>query len=147
MGQSTSMLRRTARAVRERVSASSDRSLRPIVEATLLQYLPIAPALSAVELEQPEQSISDCSRRLQALELQLDAIEAALTPPTGPFHPGMTMAAVLRRHPGARGVLAELGLPGCHGCSVRHDETLEEAVEAYAFDGADLLRRLNDLLS
>ena len=144
MGQPTSTLRRTARAVRERMSASSDRSLRPIVEAALLQYLPIAPALSLDELEQSEHAVSDCSRRLQALELQLDAI--ALTPATGPFHAGMTMAAVLRRHPGARAVLAELGLPGCHGCSVRHDETLEEAVEAYAFDGEDLLRRLNELL-
>ena len=146
MGQTTSPLRRAARAVRDRMSASSDRSLRPLVEDTLLQFLPIAPALSISELEQPEHAVSDCSRRLQALELQLDAIADALTPSTGPFHPKMTMAAVLRRHPGAQSVLAELGLPGCHGCSVRHDETLEEAVEAYAFDGADLLRRLNALL-
>lgn len=146
MGQTTSTLRRAARAVRERMAASSDRSLRPMVEATLLQYLPIAPALSVAELELPEQAVSDCFRRLQALDVQLDAIAAALTPATGPFHAGMTMAAVLRRHPGAQDVLAELGLPGCHGCSVRHDETLEEAVEAYAFDGEDLLRRLNDLL-
>jgi len=81
------------------------------------------------------------------VEQALSILAQQLEPPTGPFTMDMTMAMVLRRHRGAKGVLAGVGLPGCEGCAVRHDETLAEAVEAYGFDGADLLRRLNALLA
>ena len=146
MGHTTSSLRHAVRSVRDWVSASSDRSLRPLVEEIVVEYLPRGPLLSSDELEAPAEALSDGSKRLQAVEVQLDAIADSLSPPTGPFHLEMTMAEVLRRHAAARDVLAAIGLPGCDGCSVRHDETLEEAIEAYAFDGPDLLRRLNALL-
>mgnify|MGYP001999365626 CR=1 FL=1 len=117
-----------------------------MIEEIVVQYLPTGPVLASRELEAPALLLSDESKRLQEVEMQLDAIADSLSPPTGPFHLGMTMAAVLRRHVEARDVLAAVGLPGCGGCSVRHDETLEEAIEAYAFDGPDLLGRLNALL-
>ena len=146
MDRSTSRLWRAARLVREVVASSSRSRLQPVVEDVVLQYLPVEPPLTGPEVEPLARALSDVTRRLQAVEEALGAISEELAPITGPFHPGLSMAMVLRRHPRARDVLAQVGLPGCDGCSVRHDETLEEAIEAYAFDGPALLAKLNALL-
>lgn len=97
--------------------------------------------------------VSDLDRKVfrtsqitSGVELQLRAISEQLAPPSGPFDVDMTMAGVLRRHESAALVLASVGLPGCGGCAVRHDETLGEAIDGYGFDGPELLARLNALL-
>ena len=146
MDRSTSRLWRTARLVREVVASSTRNRLQPVVEDVVLQCLPVEPPVTGPEVEPLARALTDVGRRLQAVEEELAAIAAEVAPITGPFHPGLSMAMVLRRHPRARDVLAQFGLPGCHGCSVRHDETLEEAIEAYAFDGPALLAKLNALL-
>ena len=146
MNRSTSRLWRAARLIREVVSSSTRSHLQPVVEQVASQCLPVEPPLTGPELDPLARALGDVGRRLQGVEEALAAIAAELAPITGPFHPGLSMAMVLRRHPRARDVLAQVGLPGCHGCSVRHDETLEEAIEAYAFDGPALLAKLNALL-
>ena len=146
MDRSTSRLWRAADLVREAVSSSARTRLHPVVEDVVLHCLPVTPPLVGSDLEPVAGMVSDLGRRLQGIEAELAAIAEALAPISGPFHPGLSMAMVLRRHPGARDVLAQVGLPGCHGCSVRHDETLEEAIEAYGFDGSALLAKLNALL-
>ena len=146
MDRMTSRLWRVVRLVREVVSSSTRSQLYPIVQDVVLQYLPVEPPLVDSDLEPLAQDLSDVGRRLQGVEDELGAIAEEVAPITGPFHLGLSMAMVLRRHPRARDVLAQVGLPGCQGCSVRHDETLEEAIEAYAFDGPALLAKLNALL-
>ena len=84
--------------------------------------------------------------RVAHLEARLDALTTAIDRPSGPFSGEMTMAQVLRRHPAAGGVLATEGLPDCSGCSVRFDETLAEAADAYGFDLEVLLARLQQAL-
>lgn len=64
---------------------------------------------------------------------------------TIPFHAEMTIDEAWFAHPGAPGVFARHHLPGCDGCSVRFEETLAEAAEAYSIDLAAFLHELNRL--
>ena len=64
---------------------------------------------------------------------------------TIPFHEEMTIDEAWFAHPGAPGVFAKHHLPGCDGCSVRFEETLAEAAEAYSIDLAAFLHELNRL--
>jgi len=89
---------------------------------------------------------ADLSVRLRQVEARLDGVARAIERPSGPFVGTMTMSEVLRRHPSAGRVLSELGLPDCTGCSVRFDETLVEAAEAYGFDLTYTLARLQRLV-
>ena len=61
------------------------------------------------------------------------------------FHAEMTIDEAWFAHPGAPGVFAKHHLPGCDGCSVRFEETLAEAAEAYSIDLAAFLHELNRL--
>ena len=93
-----------------------------------------------------EAVVDDIAMRLARLEDRLLAMERRIERPTGDYSAEMTMAQVLRRHPGARAVLAQEGLPDCSGCAVRFDETLAEAAEAYGFELPQLLARLQALV-
>jgi len=98
---------------------------------------------STATLEQSSQALHT---RLARLEGTLDRLDRTIRRPTGPFSGDMTMADVLRRHASATTVLAGHGLPDCTGCSVRFDETLAEAADAYGFDLGILLADLQSLL-
>ena len=58
----------------------------------------------------------------------------------------MTIDMAWKSHPQARDVFARRHLPNCDGCSVRFDETLEEASEFYGFDLEGLLEELQALI-
>ena len=58
----------------------------------------------------------------------------------------MTIDMAWKSHPNARDVFARHHLPNCDGCSVRFDETLEEASEFYGFDLMGLLDELQALI-
>ena len=58
------------------------------------------------------------------------------------FTEDMTVDAAWNAHPDAPMVFAQHNLPDCDGCSVRFDERLSEAAEAY---GIDMIQFLNDL--
>jgi len=55
----------------------------------------------------------------------------------------MTLEEILQYGPTVRGVLRRLGFPDCTNCSVRFDETLEEAVLNYGLDLEKVLMVLN----
>ena len=137
-----SWLHDTARTARRRLYAR----LLDVVRGVVDDRVGLSAPLPSARLDDLDRSVARVSQLTAGLEVQLDAISASLAPLTGPFEFEMTMAAVLRRHPGAVAVLASVGLPGCDGCAVRHDETLAEAVDAYGFDGPALLAALNALL-
>jgi len=77
-------------------------------------------------------------RRLADLAASLKALNE-------PFHGDMTIEHAWRHHPGAPAVFARYHLPACDHCSVRFDETVEEAALAYGLDLATLLAELNGL--
>lgn len=55
----------------------------------------------------------------------------------------MTLEEILQYGPTVRRVLRRLGFPDCTVCSVRFDETLEEAVANYGLDLEKVLMTLN----
>jgi|GEM_PF-1849716 len=142
MAHASEWLRSGARRARTRLAAH----IRQVVGDVADDVVGPSEPLPRTRLDHLNRRIFRATQVLAGAELQLRAISESLAPPSGPFHPQLTMAAVLRRHPGARDVLAAVGLPGCGGCAVRHDETLAEAIDAYGFDGPLLLARLNALL-
>ena len=86
------------------------------------------------------------SARAAALDRAADRLRADLSLYSRrSFSLDMTLDQVWRRHPGVRGVFARHHLPACDGCSVRFDETLEEACAAYGIDRASLLAALDAL--
>ena len=91
-------------------------------------------------------SAAALSRRLEALTAQAARLGDDLSLFDRPFSADLTMDQVLRRHPGAAGVLARYHLPACGGCAVRFDETLDEAAEAYGLELGRLLQDLQALL-
>ncbi len=120
--------------------------VRQLVERAADERLGSSFPLPAARLDRADSGVAQLDTAVQRLTLQLQSIAADLDSANGPFHVDLTMAGVLRRHPGARDLLAAEGLPGCGGCAVRHDERLGEAIEAYGFDGPALLAKLNALL-
>ena len=58
------------------------------------------------------------------------------------FTGDMTIDEAWHAHPQAPNVFAQYKLPRCDGCSVRFEERIKEATEAY---GIDLDRFLHDL--
>lgn len=61
------------------------------------------------------------------------------------FHGEMTIDEAWFAHPNAPLVFERHHLPACDGCSVRFEETLSEAAEAYSIDLAAFLHELNRL--
>ena len=57
----------------------------------------------------------------------------------------MTIDVAWNAHKDAPAVFARYHLPGCDGCSVRFDERLSEAAEAYGIDIDQFLNDLNRL--
>ena len=55
----------------------------------------------------------------------------------------MTLEEILQYGPTVQKVLSRLGFPDCTKCSVRFDETLEEAVLNYDLDLEKVLMTLN----
>lgn len=135
-------LRRVRRAVVVRARGRLRARVVDVVESRVGAAAP----LSSADLTALEAAVDRADAALTSAELQLAASRAALAPLDGPFLPSLTMAQVLRRHPNAVRVLATIGLPGCSGCSVRHDETLAEAIDGYGLDGPALVAELNALL-
>ena len=62
-----------------------------------------------------------------------------------PFTPDMTIDQAWNAHPKAPSIFAAHHLPSCDGCSVRFEETLAEAAEAYGIDLDSFLTQLNTL--
>ena len=62
------------------------------------------------------------------------------------FHPKMTIEQALDVHPHCKEIFEQFGLPRCHKCMVRFEETLQEASEAYDIDLSKWLAALNQLL-
>ena len=61
------------------------------------------------------------------------------------FTEDMTIDDAWNAHSDAPRVFAQYHLPGCNGCSVRFDERLSEAAEAYGIDIKQFLNDLNKL--
>ena len=61
------------------------------------------------------------------------------------FSPQMTIEQAWHAHSKAPDVFAAHHLPACDGCSVRFEETLAEAAEAYGIDLDSFLTQLNAL--
>ena len=74
-----------------------------------------------------------------------NAIERRSPRKTILFHAEMTIDDGWYAHPGCARVFARHHLPSCDGCSVRFEEILAEAAEAYAIDLAAFLHELNRL--
>ncbi len=83
---------------------------------------------------------------------------ALLRPNTGPkpankspvkavFTAQMTIDEAWNNHPQAPEVFKQFHLPSCSGCSVRFDERISEAAQAYEIDLVDFLCALNGLRS
>ena len=64
---------------------------------------------------------------------------------TPPFTADMTIDNAWHAHPRAPQIFAKNHLPACDGCSVRFEETLAEAAEAYGIDLDSFLTQLNRL--
>ena len=62
------------------------------------------------------------------------------------FHPKMTIEQALDVHPHSKKIFEQFGLPRCNKCTVRFEETLQEASEAYDIDLPKWLAALNQLL-
>ena len=62
------------------------------------------------------------------------------------FTSNMTIEQTLLLHPASYIVLQKFGFPNCKNCSVRFDETLQEASEAYDINLNQMLSSLNQLL-
>ena len=77
------------------------------------------------------------------LKRALDKVRAREAIP--PFSPEMTIEQAWHAHPKAPRVFAAHHLPACDGCSVRFEETLAEAAEAYGIDLNSFLTQLNAL--
>ena len=54
-----------------------------------------------------------------------------------------TIEMAWQSHPNAKDVFSRYHLHSCHQCSVRFDETIEEAAEAYGFSREAMLVELN----
>ncbi len=117
------------RVVRQRLATRAELVSPLRQEAASLRELVAAQRVGAAE-----------TRRL------LRAAEEELALARMPFSADMTVDLAWRRHPRAREVFARHHLPACDGCSVRFDETLEEAARAYGLDLATLLAQLSALL-
>ena len=65
--------------------------------------------------------------------------------PIPPFTSDMTIEQAWHAHPKAPDIFAAYHLPACDGCSVRFEETLAEAAEAYGIDLNSFLTQLNAL--
>ena len=65
---------------------------------------------------------------------------------TKEFYAHMTIEQAWQHHPKTKVVFASVGLPRCHKCFVRFEETLQEAAEAYDIDLQKWLIALNDLV-
>ena len=65
--------------------------------------------------------------------------------PIPPFTSEMTIEQAWHAHPKAPSVFASHHLPSCDGCSVRFEETIAEAAEAYGIDLNSFLTQLNAL--
>ena len=63
------------------------------------------------------------------------------------FSAEMTIDDAWSNHPKASEVFQRFHLPSCSGCSVRFDETIGEATEAYGIPLEDFLCALNALPS
>ncbi|MCB9779480.1 MAG: hypothetical protein H6742_13020 [Alphaproteobacteria bacterium] len=85
-------------------------------------------------------------QQLAATARVLDTAGDDLTLLGRPFSADMTIDQAWRRHPGVAAVFARHHLPACDGCSVRFDETVEEACAAYGLDLPGLLSELSALL-
>lgn len=83
---------------------------------------------------------------------------ALLRPPASPiaakemqvnarFTAEMTIDEAWNNHPRASQVFRQFHLPSCSGCSVRFDETIAEATEAYGIDLEGFLCALNAIHS
>ena len=111
------------------------RFLQPIVENVFKPY------------EQISTSLRDDIASLERLELELHEANQALQkkiarlPITG-MH---TIDQAWNFHPDAQLVFASYGLPACNYCSVRFDETIDEATMAYGISKVNLLKDLNRL--
>ena len=64
-----------------------------------------------------------------------------------PFSAEMTIDDAWNNHPKASEIFQRYHLPSCSGCSVRFDETIAEATEAYGIPLEDFLCALNALPS
>ena len=62
------------------------------------------------------------------------------------FTPHMTIEQAIQLHPQAYSVLQNFGFPKCKKCSVRFEESLQEASDAYDVNLFKLLSSLNQLL-
>ena len=62
-----------------------------------------------------------------------------------PFVATMTVDRAWGNHPDVPRVFREFGLPSCSNCTVRFEETLDEAAAAYGVPLGDLLAALNAL--
>ena len=63
------------------------------------------------------------------------------------FTSHMTIDEAWNKHPEAPEVFRQFHLPSCSGCSVRFDERVSEATEAYGIDLEEFLCALNALQS
>ena len=66
-------------------------------------------------------------------------------PEVCPFTAEMTIEQAWHAHPKAPAIFASHHLPSCNKCSVRFEETLAEAAEAYGIDLDSFLTQLNAL--
>jgi hybrid cluster-associated redox disulfide protein len=87
----------------------------------------------------------------QALQLDIEVFSEIL----GDFHnkrkpnrftSKMTIEQALQFHPDAKKIFQKFGLPRCNKCTVRFEETLEEAAEAYDIDLSNWISNLNQLI-
>ena len=62
------------------------------------------------------------------------------------FRSNMTIEQTLHLHPAAYTVLQKFGFPNCKNCTVRFEETLQEASDAYDINLNQMLSSLNQLL-
>ena len=62
------------------------------------------------------------------------------------FKPNMTIEQAIQFHPQAYVVLQKFGFPKCKKCSVRFEESLQEASDAYDINLHQVLFSLNQLL-
>ena len=115
-------------------------AVRRALEDHLRAQAPLTEALSAARREADAATL-----RLDRLEARLATVAEARNLAALPWSGSLTVDQAWRRHPGAPAVFAARHLPACDGCSVRFDETVEEACLAYGIDLASLLDELKAL--
>lgn len=101
---------------------------------------------SRPKYESLEIAQSGLAARLHGIEQRMRSLETQIERQQEAFHGGMTIERALARSPRAREVLKRHHLPDCSGCTVRFDETLDEATQAYGLDLDHLLVDLNALI-